>query len=278
MSTLLKRLIYQSPSLGVALGSGGARGLAHIGVLRVLEQSGHRVTHVAGSSMGALVGGFYAAGFSIAEIEALALKTTWKQIRSLVFDPSLRRGLLRGHKIVNFLEEHLGDKTFADCTIPLALAATDRLTGELVTLRDGRLVDAIRASISIPVLFEPVLYQNRELTDGGVSTPIPVAMARELGAQVVIAVNLDSHYFDQTVTPSWLDLVNDAFNISRHHLAALQAAQADVVLNIPADSNWYDFVNGAERINKGALAMQAALPEVQNALRIARPWWQRWLV
>ena len=264
------------PNLGLALGSGGARGLSHIGVIKALSAEGYQVTHIAGSSIGALVGGLYAAGHSVQDIEAIAASMNWSRMGSLFFDPSFRRGLLRGKKIVTFLEEHLGDKTFADCQVPFVALATDRHTGEAVILNEGRLVDAIRASIAIPFIFDPLEYQGRELIDGGVATPVPVQVVRDLGATVVVAVNLDRYYHDQTIVPSWFDLINDALNISRHHLAAAQTATADVVLDIDAGRGWYDFIDSASCVVRGEEAMNEALPRLQMSYRQARPWWQRW--
>ncbi len=270
-----KYLSPAPPGIGLALGSGAARGLAHIGVLKVLTSEAIPVTHLAGSSIGALIGGLYAAGRPLSEIETIALSTDWKRIRSLAIDVSFQQGLLRGNKVVQFLEEHLGETTFAQCHIPFAVVATDRLTGEMVTITEGRLVDAIRASIAIPVVFEPVTLAGRTLTDGGLSAPVPVSAVRQLGAKVVLAVNLDSHYYDETVTPGWLDIINDAINISRHHLAAAQVAHADVVLNLDAGKHWYQFTNAAERIARGEAATRTLIPEITRALRAAQPWWQR---
>jgi len=207
------------PKIGLALGSGGSRGLAHIGVIKALEENNIPIDFVAGSSIGTMVGGFYAAGLSIKEIEKIALSTTWRRVFSVLFDPHLKQGLIGGEKLKTFIEDYINGKKFEDCKIPFVAVATDLKTGEVVVLNKGEMAQAIRASVSIPLVFKPVKINGRILADGGLSAPVPVEIARNMGADIVIAVNLDKHYCDEERETGWYDIANDSLNILRHHLA-----------------------------------------------------------
>jgi NTE family protein len=178
--------------IAVALGGGGARGSAHIGVLRVLEAEGYKISAVAGTSIGGLVGAIYAAGFSPSEIE----KIFGEIDQSKIYELGLRSkpALLGLGKIGEWLEELLGDKTFEDTAIPCALTAADLHCNCEVTLRKGALKDAILATIAVPGVFPPYRMQNgHTLVDGGVLNPVPVSVARELAPDLpVVAVALSS--------------------------------------------------------------------------------------
>lgn len=178
--------------IGLVLGGGGARGLAHIGVLKVFEREGIAIDVLAGTSMGGLIGALYAAGMPPQEIEAEALRrgTAKEIIRLLDLNISLR-GLLKGTRILNQLADTLGpDLTFQDLKIPLAVMAVDLRTGREVMLAEGKVVDAIRATISVPGIFQPVELEPYLLVDGGTLDNVPVEAARKLGAEKVIAVDV----------------------------------------------------------------------------------------
>ncbi|WP_242517613.1 patatin family protein [Leptolyngbya iicbica] len=177
-------------TLGLALGSGGARGWAHIGVIRALEEAGIQIHAIAGSSIGAFVGAIYAAD-ELDELEAFVQNLNWRAIVSYfdVVFPST--GLLDGNRIYDLLSEHLYDRHIEDTTIPFCCVATDLETGGPVCLEQGHLADAVRASISIPGIFTPFLHSGRHLGDGGIVNPVPVDVARRLGVDVVLAVNLN---------------------------------------------------------------------------------------
>lgn len=180
--------------IGVALGSGGARGLAHIGVLKAIVDSGVEISYISGSSMGAVVGAVYAATQSVDELDQVARGFTWRSLVRM-FTPSISRGgLIDGENIVEFLRDHLPVRDFSQLNIPFALETTDLETGELVTIKEGDLMQAIRASISIPLIFTPSEIDGRILVDGGLVSPVPVKTVREMGADYVIAVNvLEKH-------------------------------------------------------------------------------------
>lgn len=183
MSTL-----QTSYPLGMALGSGAARGLAHIGVLKVFEEASIPVDLVTGTSMGALIGALYAAGVPISQMEQAALDIDWRRITSLV-DPTLpTSGLIDGKKLMAFMAELLPVQSFEELQKPLAVTATDIKTGEAVIIKQGDLLEALRASLAFPGIFSPVRFGNRHLVDGGLCNPVPVDIARVLGAQRIVGI------------------------------------------------------------------------------------------
>ncbi len=181
----------KKPVVGLVLGSGAARGLAHIGVLKALEAAQIHIDLIVGCSMGAMVGGAYAAGLSSQQIEEIACETNWKRVVQLLFPRRFRRdGLLDGQRVEEFLISLLGEEEIENLPKRFACVATDIRDGEEIILNSGSLVNAIRASISFPFLFQPVQLNGNYLIDGGVVNPVPVSVARQMGATIVIAVNV----------------------------------------------------------------------------------------
>ena len=177
--------------LGVALGSGSARGWSHIGVLRALQRQGIEPDIVTGTSIGALVGSCYAAG-KLDELESWVTGLGWRDVVSLL-DLKWGGGLIEGRKVFQFFEQHMRDITFEQLQKPFAAVATDLETGREIWLQHGHLAEAVRASLSIPGLFRPYRAENgRILVDGGLVNPVPVTLCRALGADLVIAVNLNA--------------------------------------------------------------------------------------
>lgn len=255
------------PKIGLALGSGGARGLAHIGVIKVLEENNIPIDFIAGSSIGAMIGGFYASGININIIEKIALDANWREIFSMI-DPHLGQGLIGGKKVKTFIEDYIGKKEFKDCKIPFIAVATDLKTGEIVTLNKNEMAIAIRASISVPLVFKPVEIENRTLVDGGVSAPVPVDIVRNMGADIVIAINLDKHYYNEKFKTGWYDTANDTLNILRHHLAHLNTINADLVIDMDVSkSYWYEFVGGQDKIGIGEQTMKELLPKLKELIQ-----------
>ncbi len=175
-------------SIGLALGSGAARGLVHIGVLKTLEAEGIPIGCIAGTSIGALIGALYAAGVPPTQMEEVARNVDWQQLAGLI-DPIIpTSGLIDGKKVARFIAELLPVETFEELRIPLAVLATDVETGELLVIRRGLLREALRAAISFPGIFTPVYFAGRFLVDGGLCNPVPVDVARDLGARRVLGV------------------------------------------------------------------------------------------
>jgi NTE family protein len=179
-----------SRRIGLALGSGSARGLAHIGVLRAIADAGIHVDLVAGTSMGALVGASYAAG-KLDSLAATFTRFDWKRIAALLDPVFPRSGLIDGQKIAGFVREHAAGDRIEDLKMPFRTVATDIASGTEVAISTGDLIEAVRASIAVPGLLTPVRSNGRVLVDGGLVNPVPVSVAREMGADFVIAVDLN---------------------------------------------------------------------------------------
>jgi NTE family protein len=181
--------LKRGPSLTVALGGGGSRGAAHIGVLRVLEREGFHIAGIAGSSIGGLIAAVYAAGNSPDEIEEKLAGL--QDGRLLKHPPRVPNALMGLDGVAAVLRSEIGDKTFDDLEIPLALTALDVVTGQEIILRSGSVVDAVLATIAIPGVFPSFKLDDYELVDGGMSNPVPVAVARSLAPRLpVVAVSL----------------------------------------------------------------------------------------
>jgi NTE family protein len=182
------RLFSAKKKIGLALGSGAARGMAHIGVLKVLNQAEIPIAAISGSSIGALIGALYAAGVSVAEMEDIAKTVDWKKIASWV-DPRIPiSGLIDGRRITSFFKELLPVQDFSNLNLPLAMLATDVETGETIVLKQGDLLTALRAAIAFPGIFTPVNIGDRFLVDGGLCQPVPAGVLKELGAEAIIGV------------------------------------------------------------------------------------------
>lgn len=178
------------PRLGLALGSGSARGWAHLGVLRALEREGIRPDLICGCSIGAFVGAATASG-ELARLIDWAESLTWKDVLSLV-DVSLKGGLIKGARLMDFFERNFKDRDFDALDLPFTCVATDLQTGREVWLREGSVARAVRASIALPGLMTPVFEDGRLLADGGLVNPVPVSLCRAMGADLVVAVDLGS--------------------------------------------------------------------------------------
>ena len=176
--------------IGLALSSGGARGAAHVGVLKVLKESGIEPDVIAGSSMGAEVGGMYASGLGLDEMDALWRSSSFADIFKTLLPTIPWSGWSSGNGITRFLRKLIGDPRIEELPLPYAAIATDLRSGQPLRITHGPLVDAIRASVSVPGLFRPVWLDGHLLIDGGVSNPMPVDVARQLGADIVIGVDV----------------------------------------------------------------------------------------
>jgi NTE family protein len=183
---------YKAPKVGLALSGGAVRGIAHIGVLKALEEASIPVDMIAGTSAGAFVGACYAKEGSVALLQETALGIDWRKLARLVDVNliSLGKGFVHGQKVKSILLSCIGDVEFADLKIPFAVVATDAQSMEEIIINKGSVVEAVRASVSMPVIFTPVKWGDRFLIDGGVVNPLPVNVVRNMGAEIVIAVNV----------------------------------------------------------------------------------------
>jgi NTE family protein len=178
------------PRIGLALGSGAARGMAHIGAIRALAEVGIEPDIICGSSIGALVGASYAVG-NFEALEEWVQTITWREIVSLLDVRISGGGLVDGERLTRFLSELYGDVAIEDFAKPFVAVATDFCSGREIWLKEGSLNEALRASLALPGLFSPVKVGDRWLVDGGIVNPVPVSPCRALGAEIVVAVNLN---------------------------------------------------------------------------------------
>ena len=251
--------------IGLALGGGYARGLAHIGVLEVLEREGIPVDMIAGTSIGALIGALYARKKDATLLKKQAMQLDWVAVTSLIDFTLPRSGLIRGQRITNLLERLIGDVHFSDLSLPLACVATDIITGDEVILTDGPVLEAVRASISIPVIFTVVKKNGRYLVDGGLVNPVPVSVVKSMGADFVIAVDVTPDRMERArylssktepdKEPGILQVMVQSIYISTYLTARTVTEGADIVIHPNlAHIGPAEFHRGGECILEGELA------------------------
>jgi NTE family protein len=301
-----------TPRIGLALSSGGARGLAHVGVIQVLEENDIPITALAGTSMGAYVGSLFAAGLNARRLEALAAEIKDRQalIRLLDFQFPPTRGLIRGERIRAHLERDLGNLTFEDLKIPSLFVATDLESLDAHVFDSGPVAPAVHASAAIPAVCVPVKLNGRRYTDGGASEPLPASLLRQrFAVDHVIAVNVmprpadfmdtqDSAFRSFRPLPTNrfrrllyrllrpINLMADGNVIDTFHRALMSAqlrliqkecATADLVIQPRFErSTWHDFENFQHYIQAGRLAAESMLPAIRALLEPpSRPVYQR---
>ncbi len=212
--------------VGLALGGGATLGAAHVGVLRALEESEIKIDCIAGTSIGAMVGAFYAFGMSVDEIEKIALELDWPDISRIALS---RRGLLTNDEMGKRLDKYLGDVNFDEADIPFAAVTTDISTGEKVILDEGDVSEAVKASTCIPVLFEPIEYDGRLLVDGGLKESVPLSAIQSLGAEYTIGVDLNAHR-NYERPDNILDILSNTLEIALKHLANVNTNEIDLLI------------------------------------------------
>jgi len=233
----------QRKTVGLALGSGGIRGLAHVGVIKALVKNNIPIDYIAGSSIGAWVGAHYALFQDVKLLEEFTVEKQKEKFLCFI-EPTMNGGMVKGHKMEKLLKTWLKEKTFADTKIPLKIVATDLITGNSVTLDQGSLAQAVRASMSIPTVFSPVPHDDQLLVDGGVSNPVPDNILREMGADIVISVNLDNYIkndtFSQNTKKTLTKTATRSLNIMRYKLSQYSTTNSDIVLEpyTPAIGPW----------------------------------------
>ncbi len=260
--------------IGLALGSGGARGLAHIGVIKVLTEAGIEIDYIAGSSFGAWIGAWYARDKNITSVERLSLQMDWKRMVNILSDFSIGGGMIGGEKGEKFIRETLGDVKFEDLLIPFAAVTTDLRSGEKVVLRSGDVARSTRASMSVPLIFKPTLLNGKMLGDGGLVEPVPVASVRAMGADIVVAINLDAHHLllsRREKIDNLFSVSQQCFNIARYNMADRDVAGADVVVEpdtkVGGIVGWKEFLNAKKIIKSGEEAMRLKLNQLKSKLK-----------
>jgi len=253
------------PGIGLALGGGFARGFAHLGVLRVLQQHHIRISHIAGSSVGSILGAAYASG---APLERIIETCRTLRFRDIARWRVSRLGLASNHRLGALIERVFGSRQFEDLQIPLAVVVTDLSSGEPVVFKQGNLVDAIRASCAFPGLFEPVQIGTRCLADGGLVAPVPTQAARYLGAQTVIGVSVGMHDGHRGAPTNIFQVVSRAVGAAQKHQLELWERHADLVLRPDVQFlAWDDFARADEAIEAGSAAALRALPRIEELLK-----------
>jgi NTE family protein len=279
--------------LGMAFGGGAAFGIAHVGVLAVLEDNDIAVDVVAGTSFGSIVAIGYAAGLTPQEMKDIAARIGNKRtVLSAVTDFTLSRpGLLRGDRLMDVFSPLIAAETFEELTFPCRTVATDIETGERICIEEGRVDDAFRTSCAVPLLWSPVRRDGRTLVDGGIVDPVPAEVAFDQGADACLAVNVVPQLqkgVDTVLTrmtkrvnrlnpfaysngaremPSIFDVVMSSIHILEYELGNFKAMSADVRINIDcADFTWIEFYRAQELIERGEQAAQKALPAIRAAL------------
>src|SRR6266446_1570930 len=251
--------------VALALGGGFARGFAHLGVLQVLEHNRIAVSHIAGTSVGSILGAAYASGAPLARIIATCKTLRFRDIARWRVS---RLGLASNHRLGEIIERVFESRRFEDLRIPVAVVATDLANGEPVVFTHGSLVDAIRASCAFPGLFEPVEIGTRCLADGGLVAPVPTRAARDLGAAVVIGVSVGMQDGHRGAPTNIFQVVSRAVNAAQKHQLELWERDADLVLRPDVQSlAWDDFDRADEAIAAGAAATLRALPRIEKLLK-----------
>lgn len=252
--------------IGIALGGGSARGFAHIGVLQALDEAKVPIGIVAGTSAGSLVGAFYAAGFSPWKMQEVALKVRDIDVADL--SSGNKRGMIGGAALKRLVNGFLDNMPIEKMPRRFAAVATDLASGEKVAIQRGDTGAAVVASCSIPGVFVPTLFEGRELVDGGLTSPVPVAVARQMGADLVIAVDVGGRPSSKPRTGLY-EIILQSFEIMGRSLAQLESKGANLLILPKTDEfDSSDFSARKEMIEAGYLAGQAAIPELRRRLGV----------
>jgi NTE family protein len=254
----------ERPLIAFVLGGGGARGFAHAGVLKVLDDAGIRADLVVGTSSGSLVGALYAGGIRNNELIEAALAVQREELVDFVFP---HRGFIEGNRLQTYIDKALNGRLIEQLDIPFVAVATELATGRLVAFTRGDTGMAVRASCSVPVVFQPTTILGSEYVDGGLVSPVPVRVARASGADLVIAVDVSRHPEEQTELASTALLLTHAFVVMEHALAQEETKLADVVIRpdlakVPAT----DLAARGRAIAAGEDAARAALPRIRSLI------------
>jgi len=267
-------MFHSRRKIGLALGSGGARGLAHVGVLQCLVNHKIPIDYIAGTSAGALIGGMYAVHQDISRVRKVWDDFGYKDFFSLLTDFGTRKGILKGNKAEEFINSIInGPVNIEDLQVPFQAVATDIFTAEVFRFSRGDLAKSIRASGSLPFVVEPCDYEGKLLVDGGASEPVPVNTVKKMGADIVIAVNLDSSFFPEhgkEMSRGKVNVVNvlqTTVHLFRYHLAECNVKEASIVIKPQLqDMHLIQFVNGDSIIEEGIRRTEAVIGDIKALL------------
>jgi NTE family protein len=259
--------------VGLALGSGAVRGLIHVGVLKTLIKHKIPIDFIAGSSIGSWVGAHYSIYKDIDKLEELTVGKKWEKLKTFL-ELSWSGGLVGGKKLEKLLNEWLGGANFKNCQIPLKIVATDLVKGETVTFQEGSLTRAVQASMAVPGVFKPIRFKNRILVDAGISNPVPDDLVKEMGADIVIAVNLDNFQdIQKKKYTRFSDVGLRTAEIMRHYLAVHCMQDVDFIVqpNLSKYASWSDYFTkkdmGREIVEIGERETEKIIPAIKKALQ-----------
>ena len=264
--------VPRRPTIGVALGGGFARGLAHIGVLKVLEEARIPIDYIAGTSVGSVIGAAYASGMCAKELEEIAALVRFKDFSRWTFS---RFGIFSNDKMALFLTKFLRCKTFEELRIPLAVTATDIVTGEAVVFTSGQLVDPVRASCAYPGMFLPVNCNGRLLVDGLLAHGVPAGPLQQMGAEKIISIFLSANWVKPKGPRHVFDVIGQCFSIAQTKMSGPWKAASDLILE-PAigEFGYDDFGRAKDLIHAGEEVARTALPQIRQWLpeyKLAQP-------
>ncbi|QTN29312.1 patatin-like phospholipase family protein [Rhodoferax sp. AJA081-3] len=253
------------PRIGLALGGGAARGFAHVGVIQVLEEAGIRPSMVSGTSAGSLVAAFYASGKTGKQLQNVAETMEEATIADWTL-PLFNRGMLRGDALARYVNGQVGSRLIEDMVLPLGIVATDLNSGQSMLFQRGDTGTAVRASSAVPAVFQPVKISGREYVDGGLVSPVPVRAARQMGAELVIAVDISSAP-EGNLSGGTLDVLLQTFAIMGKSINYFELKEADIVVKpglVGVASA--DFGSRKKSIEAGRKAMLQLLPQLRAAI------------
>ena len=256
------------PKIALALGGGAAKGFSHVGVIKALEAQGINIDIVVGTSAGSVVGSLYAAGYSGFDLQKMAMQLEQDSVGDFVL-PS--RGFIKGELLQNFINKSVQNRPIEKLNKPFAAIATDLQSGDRMVFRRGNTGMAVRASSSVPGVFRPVNINGRDYVDGGLTSPVPVAAAREMGGDVVIAVDISSKP-EYTKVEGTLDILLQTANIMGQRISEYELAGADIVVRPKVlQMGSAEFEKKHEAILEGEKALQAMLPAIRSKIAAWRP-------
>jgi len=252
------------PGVALALGGGFARGFAHLGVLQVFEENHIAISHIAGTSVGSILGAAYASGAPLAQIMATCRTLKFRDIARWHVS---RLGLASNHRLADLIERVFVSQTFEKLRIPMAVVATNLNSGEAVVFTEGNMVDPIRASCAFPGIFEPVEIGTRWLVDGGLIAPVPTHAARNMGAKYVVGVSVGMPEGDRGKPTNIFQVVSRAVCAAQKHQLEIWERHADLIIRPDVHSlAWDDFHRADEAIEAGKTAAKIALPRILKLL------------
>ena len=255
---------FQRKKVALVLGGGAARGLAHIGVLKILQKENINFDLIVGTSIGAFIGAFYALGEDILKAEAKSASFNPKDNLDIMIPPTM--GLVKGDRLYAMIKDFIGDKTFEDTKIPLAIVTTDIEKGEEYIFTEGPICEAIRVSCSYPGIFAPQRIHNRLLVDGAIMNNVPVSVARKLGADFVVAVDV-GYCVQVSSVKNIFGVILQAFQIAGEALSQYQVMHADIAIRPDLGAiNQLDFISAPLAIQKGEIAALEKIKEIKRKI------------